>query len=75
MRKKQIEVLERLKDVMDPLQPGGLSSAFECLIKALRNLYDGSMPVVDDEKSENASVKKFVIYFERVSRERVDLYR
>ena len=48
LRKKQIEVLERLKDVMDPLQPGGLGTAFECLMKALRNLYDGSMPVFDD---------------------------
>jgi hypothetical protein len=43
-------------------------------MKALKNLFDGSMPVIEfgDEKNESASVKKFVVYFERVSRSYAD---
>jgi len=46
-----------------------MGGAFESLVKALKNLFDGSMPVIEfgDEKNESASVKKFVVYFERVS--------
>lgn len=66
VKRKQIETLEKLQAITDPLQQGGLPHAFETLSKSLRNQFDGSMPVFEYQEGD-ASAKKFVVYFERVS--------
>ena len=68
IKQKQLELLERLRDIYDPLQQTGLPRGFEVLTKSLKNQFDGSMPVFDEDRAESSpSVKKFVVYFERVS--------
>ena len=47
-RDKQIEILQTLKLVVDPTSTQSLAQGFESLFHALKNLSDGSMPVLNE---------------------------
>ena len=50
-RDKQVEIIQSLKQVVDPTAAQSLAQGFELLFKALKNLSDGSMPVFNNEFS------------------------
>ena len=48
-RDKQVEILTTLKEIVDPTAVQSLAQGFDSLLKALKNLSDGSMPVLNNE--------------------------
>lgn len=48
-RDKQVEILQNLKAIIDPSTLTSMAQGFDSLLKALKNLSDGSMPVFNNE--------------------------
>ena len=52
-RDKQIEIIQTLKQIVDPNSPKSLAQNFQSLYEVLKNLSDGSMPVFNNEFSHD----------------------
>jgi hypothetical protein len=48
VRAKQVDILQTLKDFVDPISEQSIGDSFKAVFKALTNLLDGSMPVINE---------------------------